>query len=119
MIHRLGGKVAVITGAAKGLGAAIARRFAAEGAIDALTRALSNELAPQDIRVNAIKPGVVDTDGVEAGFLTNRFGQAIIEETPLGRLGLPTDIAPAGVYLASDEIAWMTGEYTTLSGGQR
>lgn len=93
---------------------------ASKGAIDGLTRALSNELAPRGIRVNAIKPGVVDTEGVETGgFLTDGFGQAVTAETPLGRLGVPDDIAPAAVYLASDETSWMTGEYITLSGGQR
>ncbi|WP_406817360.1 SDR family NAD(P)-dependent oxidoreductase [Mycobacterium sp. M23085] len=93
---------------------------ASKGAIDGLTRALSNELAPRGIRVNAIKPGVVDTEGVETGgFLTDGFGRAVTAETPLGRLGVPDDIAPAAVYLASDETAWMTGEYVTLSGGQR
>ncbi|KKF01973.1 SDR family NAD(P)-dependent oxidoreductase [Mycolicibacterium obuense] len=93
---------------------------ATKGAIDALTRALSNELAPREIRVNAIKPGVVDTEGVEAGgFLTGAFGKALVEETPLGRLGRSEDVAPAAVYLASDESAWMTGEYITMAGGQR
>lgn len=93
---------------------------ASKGAIDGLTRALSNELAPRGIRVNAIKPGVVDTEGVEAGqFLTNAFGHDIQQRTPLGRLGVPDDIAPAAVYLASDETSWMTGEFIILSGGQR
>ena len=93
---------------------------ASKGAIDALTRALSNELAPQGIRVNGIKPGVVDTEGVQAGgFLTSGFGDALIAETPLGRLGRSEDVAPAAVYLASDESAWMTGEFITMSGGQR
>lgn len=93
---------------------------ATKGAIDGLTRALSNELAPRGIRVYAIKPGVVDTEGVEAGgFLTSEFGKALIEETPLGRLGRSADVAPAAVYLASDESAWMTGEYITMAGGQR
>ena len=93
---------------------------ATKGAIDGLTRALSNELAPRGIRVNAIKPGVVDTEGVEAGgFLTSEFGEALVAETPLGRLGRSEDVAPAAVYLASDESAWMTGEYITMAGGQR
>lgn len=93
---------------------------ATKGAIDGLTRALSNELAPKGIRVNAIKPGVVDTEGVEAGgFLTSEFGEALVAETPLGRLGRSEDVAPAAVYLASDESAWMTGEYITMAGGQR
>lgn len=93
---------------------------ASKGAIDGLTRALSNELAPRGIRVNAIKPGVVATDGVRAGgFLISDFGHDVQQRTPLGRLGVPEDIAPAAVYLASDETSWMTGEVIILSGGQR
>ena len=53
------------------------------------------------------------------GFLTSAFGKALVEETPLGRLGRSEDVAPAAVYLASDESAWMTGEYITMAGGQR
>lgn len=93
---------------------------ASKGAIDGLTRALSGELAPRGIRVNAIKPGVVDTDGLQAGgFLETDFGPRIQAETPLGRLGVPDDIAPAAVYLASDESSWTTGEFFVLSGGHR
>lgn len=93
---------------------------ASKGAIDGLTRSLSTELGPRGIRVNAIKPGVVDTEGVEAGgFLESEFGDRIRAATPLGRLGFPNDIAPAAVYLASDESSWMTGEFLVISGGQR
>ena len=93
---------------------------ASKGAIDGLTRALSTELGPRRIRVNAIKPGVVDTEGVQAGgFLQSDFGPRITAATPLGRLGVPDDIAPAAVYLASDESSWMTGETIVLSGGHR
>ncbi len=93
---------------------------ASKGAIDGLTRALSNELAPRRIRVNAIKPGVVDTDGVEAGgFLHSDFGPAITAATPLKRLGIPADVAPAAVFLASDESSWTTGEFFVLAGGHR
>ncbi|WP_433556081.1 SDR family NAD(P)-dependent oxidoreductase [Pseudonocardia xinjiangensis] len=93
---------------------------ASKGAIDGLTRALSNELAPRGIRVNAVKPGVVDTEGVEAGdFLHSDFGTNIRSRTPMGRLGVPDDIPPAVVYLASDESSWTTGEFIILAGGHR
>lgn len=93
---------------------------ASKGAIDGLTRALSNELAPRKVRVNAIKPGVVNTEGVEAGgFLQSDFGPEIIATTPLRRIGVPDDVAPAAVYLASDESSWTTGEFIVLAGGHR
>ena len=93
---------------------------ATKGAIDGLTRALSNELAPRKIRVNSIKPGVVATEGVTAGgFLESEFGAQVTAATPLGRLGVAEDVAPAAVYLASSESSWMTGETIILSGGHR
>jgi 3-oxoacyl-[acyl-carrier protein] reductase len=93
---------------------------ASKGAIDGLTRALSNELAPRKIRVNAIKPGVVDTEGVQAGhFLETDFGPTITRQTPLKRLGAPGDITPAAIFLASDESSWTTGEFFTFAGGHR
>jgi 3-oxoacyl-[acyl-carrier protein] reductase len=93
---------------------------ATKGAIDGLTRALSNELAARKLRVNTIKPGVVDTEGVAAGgFLHSQFGDHTKRETPLGRLGIPDDVSPAAVYLASSESSWMTGESIIMSGGQR
>lgn len=93
---------------------------ASKGAIDALTRSLSTELGPRKIRVNAINAGVVDTEGLQAGgFLETDGGPTIIADTPLRRLGVPDDIAPAAVYLTSDESSWTTGEYFTLAGGHR
>ena len=93
---------------------------ASKGAIDGLTRALWNELAPRRIRVNALKPGVVDTEGVEAGgFLHSEFGPKITARTPLGRLGVPDDVTPAAIFLASDESSWTTGESFILAGGHR
>jgi len=94
---------------------------ASKAAIDGLTRSLSNELIPRKIRINAIKPGVVETEGVEAGGFGEGtdFAAMIISKTPLRRLGKPEDIAHAAVYLASDESTWTTGEYIVLAGGHR
>jgi 3-oxoacyl-[acyl-carrier protein] reductase len=93
---------------------------ASKGAIDGLTRALSNELAPRKIRVNAIKPGVVDTEGVQAGgFLKTEFGPAVTARTPLKRLGTADDVTPAAIFLASDESSWTTGEFFVVAGGHR
>lgn len=94
---------------------------ASKAAIDGLTRSLSNELIPRNIRINAIKPGVVETEGVEAGGFGEGtdFAAMIISKTPLRRLGKPEDIAHAAVYLASDESTWTTGEYIVLAGGHR
>lgn len=93
---------------------------ATKGAIDALTKVLGNELGARKIRVNAIKPGVVDTEGVEAGgFLQTSFGSEVLARTPLGRLGKPEDVAPAAVYFASSESDWITGETLLISGGHR
>ncbi|WP_176331614.1 SDR family NAD(P)-dependent oxidoreductase [Burkholderia vietnamiensis] len=90
-----------------------------KGTVDGLTRALSNELAPLGIRVNAIKPGVIDTEGVETGgFLQTDIGQEIIARTPLRRIGVPDDVVPAAVYLASDESSWTRGEFIFVAGGR-
>lgn len=93
---------------------------ATKGAIDALTKVLGNELGSRKIRVNAIKPGVVDTEGVEAGgFLQTEFGAEVLSRTPLGRLGKPEDIAQAAVFFASSESDWITGETLLIAGGHR
>lgn len=93
---------------------------ASKGAVDGLTRALSNELGSRKIRVNAIKPGVVDTEGVQAGgFLHTEFSAEVTARTPLGRLGKPEDIVPAAIYFASSESEWITGETLFIAGGHR
>jgi 3-oxoacyl-[acyl-carrier protein] reductase len=90
-----------------------------KGAIDTLTMALSKELGPRNIRVNAVAPGLVDTEGNRAsGFVESPAGSAGAAATPLGgRFGQPADIAPVVVFLASDDSAWLTGERITASGG--
>lgn len=91
-----------------------------KGAVDAITGVLANELGPRRIRVNAINPGMVETEGVQAaGFLGTDFEAGIVAQTPLGRLGRPDDIAGIAVFLASDDSSWLTGEKLTASGGLR
>src|SRR5207248_974400 len=168
---KLAGKVAVVTGGSKGIGADIAKQFAAEGAavvvnyasskegadrvvdeiakrggkaiavranvtsvtppsssvytgtkgaVDAITRTLAKELGPRKIRVNAINPGMVVTEGVRAaGFDQGDLRKSIEAQTPLGRIGQPEDIAPAAVFLASSDSAWITGETLRVAGGLR
>jgi 3-oxoacyl-[acyl-carrier protein] reductase len=91
-----------------------------KGAVDAITRALAAELGRQKIRVNAIAPGAVETEGTRsAGIIGSDFEKAMLAGTPLGRIGQPDDIARVAVFLASDDSAWLTGEILTASGGYR
>jgi 3-oxoacyl-[acyl-carrier protein] reductase len=91
---------------------------ATKGAVDTVTKALAKELAPRKIRVNAIAPGGVETEGTHAiGVIGSDFEKQMIAATPLGRLGQPEDIAKVALHLASDEAAWLTGERITVSGG--
>lgn len=93
---------------------------ATKGAVDAVTRSLSKELGPRKIRVNAINPGMVETEGLHSvGFAEGEFRSHIESQTPLGRIGQVQDIAPAALFLASDDAAWITGEPMFISGGLR
>jgi 3-oxoacyl-[acyl-carrier protein] reductase len=93
---------------------------ASKAALDAVTRSLAKELGPRNIRVNAINPGMVETEGVHAAGLANGDFRAQIQaQTPLGRIGQPGDIAPTAVFLASEESAWITGETLLVAGGLR
>jgi 3-oxoacyl-[acyl-carrier protein] reductase len=91
-----------------------------KGAVDAITRSLASELGPRGIRVNAIRPGMVETEGTRsAGIAEGEMRKQIEAQTPLRRIGRPQDIAGAAVFLASDESSWITGETFVVSGGYR
>jgi 3-oxoacyl-[acyl-carrier protein] reductase len=91
-----------------------------KGAVDVITGVLANELGPRKIRVNAINPGVVETEGTHtAGVIGSDLEQGFVAQTPLGRIGRPDDIATVAVFLASDDARWLTGERLTASGGLR
>ncbi len=85
-----------------------------KAAVIHLTKVLASELGPT-VRVNAIAPGLVKTDMARA--LWEAHEEAIAKRTPLGRLGLPEDIAGAALFLASDLASWITGHTLVVDGG--
>lgn len=93
---------------------------ATKAAVDSITRVLAKELGPKKIRVNAINPGGVETEGTHAlGIIGSDFEKQMVALTPLGRLGQPEDIAPIAVFLASADSGWVTGEVILAAGGMR
>jgi 3-oxoacyl-[acyl-carrier protein] reductase len=92
---------------------------ASKSAIDTITRELAIELAGKGIRVNAIAPGMTETEGFAAAGLSAESAKALGFSLPMGRLGQPEDIARVALFLASDQSAWVTGERISVSGGQR
>lgn len=93
---------------------------ATKSAVDSITRVLSKELGSRNIRVNSINPGIVDTEGSRAGgFISSEMAGAMVNITPLRRLGEPEDIALVAAFLASEESRWLTGEILLASGGLR
>ncbi|WP_438381659.1 glucose 1-dehydrogenase [Asaia sp. BMEF1] len=91
-----------------------------KGAVDAITGSLAKELGPRQIRVNAINPGLIKTEGTQtASVIGSEMEQAIIAQTPLGRTGEVKDIGPLAVFLASEDSRWLTGETLIASGGLR
>jgi 3alpha(or 20beta)-hydroxysteroid dehydrogenase len=81
-----------------------------------LTRAAALDLGPRGIRVNAILPGIIRTPMVS--YAVDEWEDQMASGLPLGRIGEPTDVASAALFLASDESAWMTGSDVTVDGGQ-
>ena len=93
---------------------------ATKAAVDAITGSLAKELGARKIRVNAIRPGLVETEGTQtAGFSGGDFRKNVEANTPLGRIGQPEDIAKAVVFLASEDSSWITGETLLIAGGSR
>lgn len=89
-----------------------------KGAVDAITGVLSKELGARKIRVNALNPGMVETEGTRSlGFIGSEMAKGIVAQTPLGRVGQPDDIAKVAVFLASDASGWLTGEEIRAGGG--
>jgi 3-oxoacyl-[acyl-carrier protein] reductase len=91
---------------------------ATKASVDLITRVLSKELAGRKIRVNSINPGVIETEGTRSqGIIGSDFEKNVLAQTPLGRIGQPTDVAKVAVFLASEDSGWITGETILTSGG--
>lgn len=86
-------------------------------AVNGLTKSLARELAPYNIRVNAVAPGIIETDMVSS--LPKEVIEPLIKTIPLGRIGKPRDIANAFLYLASDMSSYVTGEILSIDGATR
>lgn len=90
---------------------------ASKGAVSAFIRCVALELAPKNIRVNAVCPGMVDTGIMDSGTLTKEQLDEDMKNYPLGRYGKPEDIAWAMIYLLSDASSWVTGDNLIIDGG--
>jgi cyclopentanol dehydrogenase len=90
---------------------------ASKGAVRIFSKSAAIQYAKDQIRVNSIHPGFVDTPMARPGLLGNESGKARMDATPLGRFGKPIDIAMGCLYLASDEAAWVTGSELVIDGG--
>jgi 3-oxoacyl-[acyl-carrier protein] reductase len=91
-----------------------------KGAVDAVTRVLAKELGPKKIRVNAVNPGPVVTEGFKSsGVEGSDFEKQMLQSTPLGRIGKPQDVAYVVAFLASDDARWVTGSLIQAAGGMR
>jgi 3-oxoacyl-[acyl-carrier protein] reductase len=95
---------------------------ASKSALDAITGVLAKELASRKIRVNSVNPGATLSEGTKSAGLYgagSEFERQLIAMTPLGRVGIPSDIAKIVAFLASDASGWLTGEVILASGGLR
>jgi NAD(P)-dependent dehydrogenase (short-subunit alcohol dehydrogenase family) len=117
MLRQGGGKIVNISSISAAVGLARTAAYAAsKGGIDALTRVMAVELARDNININAIAPGPVETEFSREVVSEEGFAQRRAR-IPMGRLGQPVDVAEAAVFLASPESDWVTGTVLRVDGG--
>ena len=116
MIREKQGKILLISSMWGQVGTSCEVHYStAKAALIGMTKALAKEVGPSHIQVNCVAPGVIDTDML-AGF-TEDDRRQLREETPLGRLGTPQDVARAVAFLASEEADFITGQVLGVNGG--
>ncbi|MDU1311405.1 MAG: SDR family oxidoreductase [Clostridium sp.] len=86
-----------------------------KGGLNLFTKALAKEMAPSNVRVNAIAPGVIDTK--MNSFLSQEEREELENEIPVGRFGLPEEIGKTAVFLCSDDSSYITGQILRVDGG--
>ncbi len=115
-----GGSIVNVSSTAGHAGQAFLAGYAsAKAALENLTRTAAVEGAPERVRVNAVAPGLVATEGTEAAFADPAARRAMESMIPLGRFATPDEIASGMLYLASDEASFVTGACLVIDGGQR
>lgn len=116
MIHNKSGRIINISSMWGITGASCEVHYsAAKAAIIGMTKALAKELGPSGITVNAIAPGVISTE--MNGNISEEIMSELKEETPIGRIGTPEDIAETAIFLASPKASFITGEVISVNGG--
>lgn len=116
MIHNKSGRIINISSMWGITGASCEVHYsAAKAAVIGMTKALAKELGPSGITVNAIAPGVISTE--MNGNISEEIMSELKEETPIGRIGTPEDIAETALFLASPKASFITGEIISVNGG--
>jgi len=116
MVSRQSGSLVVISSMWGRVGASCEAAYSAtKAALIGLTRALAKEVGPSGVRVNCIAPGVIDTAMMDC--YSDEVKRELAEETPLGRLGRPEDIAGAVAFLLSEDASFITGQTLGIDGG--
>ena len=101
-----------------GGGPGLSHYAAAKGGIIAFTKALAHELGPSGITVNCLAPGLIDTPLIRTSLVTDELRTRAIAGAPVGRIGVPDDIAAACAFLVSEESGFFTGQVMSPNGGR-